>query len=185
MTAAADLGPFPGTSPRALSRSQLRVGVAPVARRRPALELVAPARSDAPRAPFVAVVLSLLAGGLLGLLVLNTVLAQDAFALHTLTQQGRTLADEEQSLAREVEGLRAPQALAAAATDLGMVQAGPPAFLRLPDGAILGAALPALAPGETRTADGEVVPAPDAAPVEEPADETTSTDEQAPAEDDR
>ena len=222
MSTAADLG-FTGTSPRALARDGLareRTGrdtgraapTAPLARRRPALALVAPARVDAPRAPFVAVVLAVLSCGLLGLLALNTVLAQDAFALHTITQDGRSLADREQSLSREVEALRSPQALAAAATELGMVQAGSPAFLRLPDGAILGAALPALAPGETRTESGKVVPAPQAVvpeagvSQEEAADgardsagdsagdsavgsagDSTkdSTDDEAPAEDDR
>lgn len=178
MTAAADL-PFTATSPRALtrgglSRPEARAGAA--ARRRPALELVTPARSDAPRAPFVAVVVAVLAAGLLGLLVLNTVLAKDSFALHTLTTEGRALADREQTLSREVESLRSPQALAEAAEALNMVQAGPPAFLRLPDGAILGSALPALAPGEVRLESGEVLPAPDAAPDAAPVDEA-STDE--------
>lgn len=153
MTAAADLGPFPGAPARAL-----RTASTPVARRRPALELVATARTDAPRAPFVAVLVSLLAVGLLGLLGLNTVLAQDAFALHTLTQDGRSLADREQTLSREVEALRSPQALAARAAELGMVQAGPPAFLRLPDGVVLGAATPAQPPGVVGP-DGVVVPA--------------------------
>ena len=151
MTAAAEM-PYVGSA--APAARPLRVGVTPVARRRPALELVATARRDAPRAPFVAVVVSILVAGLLGLLVLNTALAQDAFAVHTLSQDGRTLADREQSLSREVEALRSPQALAAKAAELGMVQAGPPAFLRLPDGAVLGAAGPAVLP------EGE--PAPDA-----------------------
>ena len=142
MTAAAEM-PYVGSAEAA---RPLRVGVAAVARRRPALELVATAQRDAPRAPFVAVVVSILVAGLLGLLVLNTALAKDAFAVHTLSQDGRTLADQEQSLSREVEALRSPQALAARAAELGMVQAGPPAFLRLPDGAVLGAAGPAVLP---------------------------------------
>ena len=135
----------------------LRVAGATAARRRPALRLVAAVRTDAPRAPFVAVVVCLLVAGLLGLLVLNTVLAKDAFALHTITQDGRALADREQTLSREVEDLRSPQALAARAAELGMVQAGPPAFLRLPDGAILGAATAALPPGAVLGPDGQVV----------------------------
>ena len=149
MSAAAEM-PYVGSA--APAARPLRVGVTPVARRRPALELVATVRRDAPRAPFVAVVVSILVAGLLGLLVLNTALAQDAFAVHTLSQDGRTLADREQSLSREVEALRSPQAIAAKAAELGMVQAGPPAFLRLPDGAVLGAAAPAVLP------EGEPVP---------------------------
>ena len=159
MTAAADLG-FPVVTARTRATST-RIGATPVARRRPALALVVPRRSDAPRAPFVAVVVSLLVSGLLGLLVLNTVLAQDAFALHTLSQDGRALADREQSLAREVEAMRSPEALAARADALGMVQAGPPAFLRLPDGAILGTPVPGLPPGATLSPAGEVIPPPE------------------------
>ena len=135
----------------------LRVAGAPAARRRPALRLVAAVRTDAPRAPFVAVVVCLLVAGLLGLLVLNTVLAKDAFTLHTITLDSRTLADREQTLSREVEDLRSPQALADRAAQFGMVQAGPPAFLRLPDGAILGAATAGLPPGAVLGPGGQVV----------------------------
>ena len=147
--------------------------------RRPSLELVPAGRSRAGRTPFVAVVVSLLAAGLLGLLVLNTVLAQDAFRLHTLKEQSRALEDVEQALQREVEALRAPQALAARAGALGMVQAGPPAFLRLPDGAVLGAETPA----EDPTQVPELGAA--RAPVAPAAEAQTGTDETAPVEDDR
>lgn len=111
-----------------------------------ALRLVSPRRSSAARAPFVAVVVLILAGGLLGLLLLNTVLAQDAFRLHSLQVQGRALTVQEQVLQREVERLQAPQWLAARATQLGMVPGGAPAFLRLSDGKVLGDAVPAPAP---------------------------------------
>lgn len=124
-------------------------GARPQQRGRTSLELVPSGRvraPRAPRAPFVAVVVSLLVTGLLGLLGLNTVLARDAFTLHTLKVEGRALTDQEQALRREVELLRSPQNLATRATGLGMVQAGPPAFLRLQDGAVLGAAVPAEAP---------------------------------------
>jgi hypothetical protein len=112
----------------------------------PALRLVPDVRTGAPRAPFLALVVVLLAGGLLGLLALNTALAQDAFRLHALTGQAKALADREQVLEREVETLRTPRNLAARARALGMVPAGSPAFLRLDDGAVLGAEVPAEAP---------------------------------------
>jgi len=106
-----------------------------------------PAGSAAlPRTTFVILLVSLLIGGLIGLLMLNTVLARDAFVLDSLKADGRELADREQALQREVELLRAPQSLAVRATELGMVQAGPPAFLRLADGAVLGAPVPGAAP---------------------------------------
>jgi hypothetical protein len=91
------------------------------------------------RGPFVAVVLGLLAAGLLGLLTLNTVLAQDAFRLHALQLEGKVLADREQELQTAVEALQAPRAIDQRATALGMVAGGPPEFLQLPSGTLLGA----------------------------------------------
>ncbi|MBW3647074.1 MAG: hypothetical protein KY440_04785 [Actinobacteria bacterium] len=118
----------------------------------PSLELVPTGRPALPRATFLVLLVSLLVGGLIGLLMLNTVLARDAFVLDRLKEQGRALADQEQALEREVELLRSPQSLAVRATELGMVQAGPPAFLRLPDGTVLGAPVPgaAVPPGGPR-----------------------------------
>ncbi len=125
-------------------------------RRQPNLALVPASRpaAHAPlrRSPFVAVVVSLLAAGLLGLLVLNTALAQDAFRLHTLKQDSRALEDREEELRREVEALQSPAELADRAAELGMVPAGPPAFLRLSDGAVLGSTAPAEAPVDPEAA---------------------------------
>jgi cell division protein FtsB len=119
----------------------------------PVLRLVPDVRTGAPRAPFITLVVLLLAGGLLGLLALNTVLAQDAFRLHSLSVEGKELADREQVLEREVETLRTPRNLAARARELGMVQSGSPAFLRLEDGAVLGAEVPAEAPPPEKKQD--------------------------------
>lgn len=127
-----------------------------------ALSLVPARRSSAPRAPFVAMVVLLLAGGLLGLLALNTVLAQDAFRLHELVQDNKALVDREQTLEREVETLRTPRNLAERARELGMVPGPVPAFLRLPDGAVLGAEVPAEAPDVPVASDpAEPEPEPD------------------------
>jgi hypothetical protein len=128
---------------------------APVARRRALLTVVPAGHAVAPRAPFVAAVVALLVSGLIGLLVLNTALAKDAFRLHALQVEGRALADTEQVLTREVEALRAPAALAERATALGMVPAGPPSFLRLPDGTVLGSATPAEDPAALQPAPGD------------------------------
>ena len=110
------------------------------------LRLVAARRSSAARTPFVVMVVLILLTGLLGLLALNTVLAQDAFTLHSLQVSSRQLADREQALQRQVADLQSPQSLAARATRLGMVPGGPPAFLRLADGTVLGAPEPGAAP---------------------------------------
>ena len=122
------------------------------------------------RAPFVAAVLAILAVGLIGLLGLNTALAQDSFRLHRLQVSNKDLADREQVLRAEVDRLQAPAALAALAQAQGMVPGGPPVFLRLPDGVVLGEPVPAAAaPAGTQPA-GPDVPRPDAsaAPTAQP-----------------
>jgi hypothetical protein len=106
--------------------------------RRTPLRLVQPRRSSAAKAPFVIVLVSLLVGGLLGLLLLNTLVAKESFALHDLSTQSKALTQQEQDLARQVQALQAPANLAGRATKLGMVPGGPPAFLRLSDGKVLG-----------------------------------------------
>lgn len=152
-----------------LARTGTAVPTAPATRRRAVLTLVPTGETAAPRAPFAFAVVALLVSGLIGLLVLNTVLGKDAFQLHALQVEARKLADTEQVLTREVEALRSPANLATQAAAMGMVQAGPPAFLRLPDGAVLGAPLPGEAPP----------PAPAAPPaaVEEPAPADDSSTE--------
>ena len=154
-----------------VARSAVAPAAAPALPRRRALLTVVPAGEPQPRAPFAAAVVALMVVGLIGLLVLNTVLAKDAFKLHALQVEGRVLADTEQVLTREVEALRAPAALAATAAALGMVQAGPPAFLRLPDGTVLGSALPAQPPLPPESE------APQAQPAAAPPAEVTTEDE--------
>lgn len=102
------------------------------------LRLVPQRRSQAAKTPFVVVLVVLLVGGLLGLLLLNTMVAQDSFTLHDLAKQSRDLQLREQQLAGQLEAEQAPSALAARATKMGMVPGGAPAFLRLPDGRVLG-----------------------------------------------
>lgn len=126
---------------------------APRALRAASLRLVPQRRSSAAKAPFVVAVVVLLVGGLLGLLLLNTVVAQDAFRLHDLQKQGRVLGDREQALAKQVQALQAPGSISDRALALGMVPGGVPVFLRLPDGAVLGAlTAPGSAPAPVRPA---------------------------------
>lgn len=126
----------------------LRSPLAPAtpAKRVSPLRLVPQRRSSAAKAPFVVVVVTLLVGGLLGLLLLNTLVAQDSFALHDLSKNARALQQQEQDLARQVQALQAPADLAGRAVHLGMVPGGPPAFLRLSDGKVLGQPMPGVAP---------------------------------------
>ncbi|MBA3411262.1 MAG: hypothetical protein H0U15_10615 [Geodermatophilaceae bacterium] len=105
---------------------------------RPALRLLPAPTPSLRRGPFIALVLTLVIIGTVGLLVLNTVIAADSFRVEQLVQRNAELALAEQELQRQVaEGL-SPEALAEAARELGMVPAGQPAFVIVgPDGAIV------------------------------------------------
>jgi cell division protein FtsB len=101
--------------------------------------------SRAPRAPFVLFSMLVVGAGLVALLFLNTVVAQDAFTLHDLDRGTAELAEREQRLRQEIASLEAPNDLALRARDLGLVPAGDPVFLTI-DGKVLGHPVPALAP---------------------------------------
>lgn len=128
----------PGTSARSTSR---RTEPA-----RPTLKVVAPNPWRAPRAPFVMLSLTVVSLGLLALLGLNTVVAQNAFTLDRLERRSAALAADEQRLEREVAAREAPDQVAGRARALGLVPPTDPAFLRLSDGVVLGEARPATAP---------------------------------------
>lgn len=94
---------------------------------------------------FAVLCMVLLGSGLVALLMLNTALAQGSFRLHDLQAQTGRLADTEASLTQAIDRQRAPGAVAARASALGMVPATSMAFIRLRDGAIIGVATPAKA----------------------------------------
>lgn len=109
-------------------------------------------RSQAPRAPFLIVMGALLAAGLLGLLLLNTTLAQSAFIAHDLQAQTTALADQEQALVQKVAEQESPTVLERRARAIGMVPSSTPVFLRLSDGAVLGVPVPAKAAPKPKVA---------------------------------
>jgi hypothetical protein len=115
-----------------------RIAEAAVERAR--LTVVPRTRAQAARMPFVALVSLMLLGGVVGLLLFNTSMQQSSFAATALEGQATTLAARQQSLQMELDRLRDPQRIAAAAQDLGMVQACTPAFLRLGSGKVTGQA---------------------------------------------
>jgi hypothetical protein len=87
--------------------------------------------------PFALLVVTLIAGGLGLLLLLNTVSAANEVRRHGLAEQDASVAAQLQQLHNEVAASAAPDNLARAAADLGMVPAGHPAFLVLgPDGTV-------------------------------------------------
>jgi hypothetical protein len=96
-----------------------------------------------PRTPFILLVAGLVVAGVLGVLVLNTKINENSFRLNDLrsTQAGLDL--QEQQLQQQLADLEAPGNLRAAATRLGLVPAGTPAFISLPDGRVVGVPQPA------------------------------------------
>ncbi len=92
---------------------------------------------------FAAVCMALLCAGLVGLLMLNTAMAEGSFTLHNLQSTSGELADTQDALTQAIDAQRSPANLASRASRLGMVPADSAAFLRLSDGKILGVAKPA------------------------------------------
>jgi hypothetical protein len=70
--------------------------------------------------------------GFLALLGINTLLAQDAFKLSNLKVEAKMVADQRDAVTRSIDAHSAPEALAAAATELGMKPSETPIFLNLP-----------------------------------------------------
>jgi hypothetical protein len=69
--------------------------------------------------------------GLMFLLLINTLLAQDAFELTSLKLEAKLVSDEREAIARQMDKISSPDALAKAATELGMKPSETPTFLSL------------------------------------------------------
>jgi hypothetical protein len=69
--------------------------------------------------------------GLMFLLLINTLLAQDAFELTNLKLEAKLVSDEREAIARQMDKISSPEALAKAATELGMKPSENPTFLSL------------------------------------------------------
>lgn len=81
---------------------------------------------------FFATFLSAVAGaGLLILLAVNILLAQDAFTLSELKAEAKAVADQREAINRQIESVSSPEALAAQAQALGMRPSQSPVFLNL------------------------------------------------------
>ncbi len=135
------------------------------------LRLVSPMRvQKASNGMFVFIVLGALGLGMLGILVINTSLAQGAFTLGELRSQYGELARTEASLTEEVAALSAPEALETQARALGMVPSTTPAFIQIPDGTVL---------GKPKPAKGAAIPTPADATVGEGAEMSVIGDQPA------
>ena len=69
--------------------------------------------------------------GLVALLFINTLLAQDAFKLSKLQLEARLLTDQREAYIRQLDRISSPMALAAAATEMCMKSSTNPVFLNL------------------------------------------------------
>ena len=133
---------------------------ATAARRGQRLRVVPAPAFRAPRTPFVIVIVAILGAGLVGLLLLNTALAQGSFRIHDLQRQSAALQDREEQLQIAVDAANDPARLAAAAHHLGLVPAQDPGFIRLSDGRLLGAPQAATAPPKKVAATPKPSPQP-------------------------
>ncbi|HEY8302023.1 MAG TPA: hypothetical protein VIG48_09000 [Jatrophihabitans sp.] len=100
----------------------------------------------AKRAPFVLLIVGLMAGGMCLLLALNTASAANEVARHDLSTNDQSAAAQLVELENEVQASAAPANVAAAAAALGMVPAGNPAFLEIDKSGkvrVMGSAAPA------------------------------------------
>lgn len=104
---------------RAVARRPLETA-APAQRR--AKLAVAPAPVAVPRARFVVLVLAVVVVGVLGILLLNTRINENAFRLYELRQQQAELDQRQQRLEEEIAAADSSAQLAAAARRLGLVR---------------------------------------------------------------
>jgi hypothetical protein len=105
---------------------------------RPRLTIVPKVAARASRIPFALLVVSVLGGGLVGLLLLNTTLQRGAYEVTALQQTSDALSLRQQNLETEVSALQSPQRIGARAVRLGMVAGDSPAFLSLETGKVIG-----------------------------------------------
>lgn len=109
----------------------------------PRLRVVPPPRRAKTRVPFVAVCMAVLAASLLGVLLLNTAMAQGEYERYSLATRLAQSAQQQQELVTELDEAAAPARLAQRAAALGMVPSTAGGYLRLSDGAVLGDPTPA------------------------------------------
>jgi cell division protein FtsB len=108
----------------------------------PRLRVAPPAPINAPRAPFIVLVVAVVVAGVLGILLINTKTAENSFRIDTLQKQQAKLDSQQQALENEIAANNSPGSLDAAARRLGLVKADNPAYIRLPDGKIFGVPKP-------------------------------------------
>jgi hypothetical protein len=124
----------------------------------PRLRVAPPAPISAPRAPFIAVVILLVVAGVIGILLINTRTNENTFKLSRLQDQQAALDNQQQSLENQIAGYESTGNLDAAARRLGLVKADTPAYIRLPDGRVIGVPRPGQGPTAVTAQDPSAAP---------------------------
>jgi hypothetical protein len=96
-------------------------------------------RRARPRMVYAAVTIAGVFAILIAQLLISIVLSDGAYQISALQSEQKELSRSAGTLTEELDLLGSPQHLAASAEGLGMVSNSNPAFLRLTDGAVLGA----------------------------------------------
>lgn len=135
--------PTPESGPK-VDKVKPKAKVKPKPKPKPVLK-VEPKPASRPvsrsRAPFVLLVIGLLGGALVCLLILNTVLARDAYTMTELKTSNNQLNQQAQELAKQNAQMAAPKSIAQMARSMGMVQPNQPAFVDLSNGRVTGSTL--------------------------------------------
>jgi len=113
-----------------------------VTRTAPRLRVAPPAPISAPRAPFIAVMIALVIAGVLGILLVNTKTNENSFQISKLQDEQATLDNQQQQLENQLAHFESVGNLNALAKAQGLVR-GTPAWIRLPDGKVIGVPKPA------------------------------------------
>jgi len=136
----------------AAARKPLPLRPTTSARSRPKLIVLAPQRVVG-RTPFVVLVGGLLLAGLIALLMLHTLAAQDAYRQTSLQQRLAALTDVEQHLEQQVQLDSSPVILRQRAKALGLVPSVVTGYRRLANGRVIA--------HEVATAPVVAIPAPE------------------------
>jgi hypothetical protein len=102
------------------------------------LRAVPPLPDRMARVPFLTVLIAIFGVGMVGLLMVNTSLQNQAFESRALNRQAAQLVYAEAELQSRLNQLRTPEQIATKASGLGMRANPYPAFLVVPSGKIIG-----------------------------------------------
>ncbi|MGJ4843980.1 MULTISPECIES: hypothetical protein [unclassified Leifsonia] len=116
-------------------------------------------RRARPRTVYAIIAVGVLFGVVVAQLLMSIAVSQGAYQLNTLQDKQTELQRSYQAASEDLNRLSSPQNLAANANALGMVTNSNPVYLRLSDGAVLGAPIPANgAAGTVTGGQGNLVP---------------------------